>query len=195
MKNQKRTAGSRLLAIALVILVVSITTVLPTLALDIGGMNGMRHGARMNGRTGATTDAPPIGEGIESAVDNVTDGIDSVIDRVTESPNGSETNGAATTETDGGMMGDESLENGTNIPDSDIGGAVDDNDNDGVSDPTDSDDDNDGVLDSADTDANGDGQADNTKTAGIIGIVVAVIIVLAIIILVIAVMPRGRNKK
>ena len=181
-----------MLAIALVILVVAITTVLPTLALDLGGM---RRGVRMNGRTGETTDAPPIGEGIESAVDNVTDGIDSIIDGVTDIPNSTESDSQATTETDGGMMGDESLEDGTNIPDSDIGGAVEDNDSDGISDPVDSDDDNDGVLDPVDTDANGDGQADSTKTAGIIGIVVAVIIVLAIIILVIAVMPRGRNKK
>ncbi len=184
MKKQKKYTRTRILAATLAVWLVVLITAVPAVALDIGGMNG--------GRTGGT-----VGEGIESAVDDVTDGIDSVVDDITDIPNGTGTtdSGMNDTESGEGILGDESLEDGTNIPDSDIGGAVEDNDSDGISDPVDSDDDNDGVLDSADTDANGDGQDDGTKTGGIIGIIVAIIIVIAIVILVIAVMPRGKNKR
>lgn len=203
MNKKRKTATRRAFAAILAALLIAAVSVLPALALDIGGMNGMRHGARRGARTGETTDAPPIGEGIESAIDDVTGGIESAVDdvtdRVDDMTDGTDgTDGPAddtADSTDEGLMGDESLEDGTNIPDSDIGGAVEDNDGDGISDPTDSDDDNDGVLDSVDTDANGDGKDDGTMTAGIIGIVVAVIVVIAVVILVIAVMPRGRKKK
>ena len=194
MRKQKK----RLLALTLAVLIVAAVSVMPAFAF--GGMRG-----RMGARTGETTDAPPIGEGIESAVDDITDGVDSALGDITDIPNGTDsvtddtandnTDNVTDTTNDEGLMGDETPEDGTNIPDTDIGGAVEDNDGDGVSDPTDSDDDNDGVLDPADTDADGDGTPDDTKTGGIIGIVIAVIIVIAIIVLVIAVMPRGKNKK
>ena len=192
MKHKKSLTASRVLAVLAAILITLTVTVLPTLALD--GHMGMRHGMK-NGRMGEATDPPPIGQGIENAVDDVTDGIDDIIDGVTEIPRGTESDTVSDTETEGSLLGDESLVDGTNIPDTDIGGAVADNDGDGLSDPADSDDDNDGVLDPVDTDANGDGTADDSRTAGLIGIAVAVIIVIAIVILILAVMPRGRNKK
>lgn len=203
MKKQKKLARARVVALTLAVLIVTAITVLPAFAFgNSRGNNNMR--GRIGGRTGETTDTSSIGEGIESAVDDVTGGIESAVDDLTDIPNGTATThdgtGNVTDDmtgdtTDGGLMGDETPQDGTNIPDTDIGGAVEDNDHDGISDPVDSDDDNDGILDPADTDADGDGRADDSKTAGIIGIVVAVIIVIAIIVLVIAVMPRGRNKK
>lgn len=93
-----------------------------------------------------------------------------------------------------GIPRDESLEDGTNIPDEDIGGAVADNDTDGISDAKDPDDDNDGIADQADTDRDGDGMVDKDETTGVIGIVIAVLVVIAIIILVIAVIPRAKRR-
>ena len=215
MKNRNAKAHGRILAVALAVLVVLCVSVLPTFAIEIGGMNGNRSLGRAqlgpDSRTGENG-ADSIVDGVESAVDNVTDGVESAVDDLTDIPNGTGnttegadgtdgTNGTdgimdgseSTTDSDEGLMGDEVPEDGTNIPDDDIGGAVEDSDKDGISDPTDKDDDNDGILDSADPDADGDGTEDDSKTAGIIGIVIAVIIVIAIIVLVIAVMPKKKK--
>ena len=215
MKNRNAKARGRILAATLAVLVVLCALVLPAFAIEIGGMNGNRSlgHARLgpDSRTGENG-VDSIVDGVESAVDNVTDGMESAVDDLTDIPNGTgnateDANGAdgtndnhgimdgseSTSDSDEGLMGDEVPEDGTNIPDDDIGGAIEDSDKDGTTDPTDKDDDNDGVLDSADPDADGDGMEDDSKTAGIVGIIIAVIIVIAIIVLVIAVMPKKKK--
>ena len=84
---------------------------------------------RFNKRTADSSDAPPIGEGMESGVDNIMDGMESgandIIDKV-ESGADNVADGAESI-----VDGVESdLMDGldTNIPDSDIGGAVEDHD-------------------------------------------------------------------
>ena len=180
MKKHTASKYGRLLAALLAILIIATLTALPLLAMDMGGRYGQHSMERRrlgpDPRTG--TDVPPIGEGIESAADNVTDGIESAVEDIMP-PYDSES--------------DSALEDGTNIPDENISGALKDDDRDGISNAQDTDDDNDGILDSVDPDVNGDGTRDNSKNVGIIGIVIAVIIVIAIIVLIIAVMPKKKN--
>ena len=189
MKKQRKVALLRLFAVVAATVLLLATATLPSFAMGIG--NGNRMGGRNRSFIGRTADS------IES-------GAESIVDDLTDIPNGTDTdtNGIAdgnngTTDTDmsgDGILGDEMPEDGTNIPDTDIGGAVEDDDKDGISDPVDSDDDGDGIPDKADTDADGDGVKDDDETTGVIGIVIAVIIVIAIIVLVIAVIPRSRRK-
>ncbi len=81
----------------------------------------------------------------------------------------------------------------TNVPDTDIGGAVEDSDNDGISDPKDTDDDGDGLPDAVDPDADGDKVDDTSETTGIVGIIIAVIIVVAVIAVIFALMPKKKK--
>lgn len=169
------------------------------------------------GRRDATTsDAPPIGSGLESGANDIIDGIESgandIIDGI-ESGADDIIDGADSAfdgvESDMNDGMDDGMGDGmgdgfdTNIPDSDIGGAVEDEDSDGLSDPTDPDDDNDGTPDASDTDADNDGISDKndpdpdgdgvdeSKTSGlVIGIVIAVLAVGAIGILIYALMPK-----
>lgn len=185
MKKQRNVASRRLLAVLAATILVLATAALPALAMGMGG-SGNSVGGQHKGFLGRTA------ESVES-------GAESIVDDLVDIPNGTDTNTDTTTDTDGitdgeGLLGDETPEDGTNIPDTDIGGAVEDDDHDGLSDPVDSDDDNDGVPDSTDTDADGDGVKDDDETTGVIGIVIAVIVVIAIIVLVIAVIPRSRRK-
>ena len=57
MKNQRKAVSARPFAIIVAIVIVCAITVLPALALEMGGMTGMRHGNR--GRAGETADPPP----------------------------------------------------------------------------------------------------------------------------------------
>jgi hypothetical protein len=107
----------------------------------------------------------------------------------------------------------------TNIPDSDIGGALDDSDGDGISDPTDTDDDNDGVPDQTDTDADNDGIPDASDTDNdndgipdasdsdpdgdgvkegkislkVVGIIIAVLVIGSLAVIVYAVSSKKKN--
>ncbi len=81
----------------------------------------------------------------------------------------------------------------TNVPDTDIGGAVEDNDGDGVSDPKDTDDDGDGLPDAVDPDADGDKVEDERELTGVVGIILAVIIVIAVIAVVFDLMPKKKK--
>lgn len=193
MKKQRKVASLRLLAVLAATILILATAALPALAMG-SGKSGNRMGGQHKGFLGRTAES--VESGAESIVDDLVN-----IPNGTDTNNGTETdtNDGTNTETDGmtgndGLIGDETPEDGTNIPDTDIGGAIADNDNDGLSNPADSDDDNDGVPDSADTDADGDGVKDDDETTGVIGIVIAVIVVIAIIVLVIAVIPRSRRK-
>ena len=173
------------------------------------------------GRRDATTsDAPPIGSGLESGANDIIDGIESGADDIIDGiESGAEDiidgadsafDGVESDMNDGmgdgmGDGTDDGMGDGfdTNIPDFDIGGAVEDEDSDGLSDPTDPDDDNDGTPDASDTDADNDGISDKndpdpdgdgvdeSKTSGlVIGIVIAVLAVGAIGILIYALMPK-----
>ena len=170
-------------------------------------------------RNADTSDAPPIGDGLESGAEGIVDGIesgaDNAIDKIEsgaediidgadsmfdrdENDDGDMTDGMTEDMTEGGFE--------TNIPDSDIGGAMEDGDSDGISDPTDPDDDNDGTPDMTDTDADNDGITDDAdpdpdgdgvdekKMSGtVIGIVIAILVVGAIAILVYAIMPKKKH--
>ena len=190
MRKQRKVAFFRLLAVIAATVLVLATAALPTLAMGFGG-SGNSVGGQNKSFIGRTADS--IESGAESIADDLADlpnGMGSDTGSVTD-----DNNGPADTNMDNeGLLGDEAPEDGTNIPDTDIGGAVEDDDSDGLSDPVDSDDDGDGVPDVADTDADGDGVKDDDETTGVIGIVIAVIIVIAIIVLVIAVIPRSRRK-
>ena len=179
---------------------------------------------RFNRRNAATEDVPPIGEGLESAIDgigtgagDIIDGIESGADNIIdgiESGAGDIADGAESffDGTDGNMEGVtdgvDDMTDGmdgfeTNIPDPDIGGAVVDNDKDGLSNPTDSDDDNDGTPDVSDTDADNDGISDMTdpdpdgdgvnesKRSGlVVGIIIAILVIGAIAVLAYVFMPK-----
>ncbi len=80
-----------------------------------------------------------------------------------------------------------------NVPDENIGGAVEDSDRDGISDPKDSDDDGDNLPDKLDPDADGDKVEDEREMTGVVGIVIAVIIVVAVIAVVFALMPKKKK--
>lgn len=221
MKKQPSVAWIRIGALLVATVLILVTGVLPVLAVGMGGRGGRDKG--ILGRTGDAIEsgAEKVESGAESIVDDLTDipngtdqndtadgndqGVPDGTDQGGADTNGGDMNGdganggtatdtnIADTDRNDGLMGDEVPEDGTNIPDTDIGGAVEDNDHDGVSDPTDPDDDNDGVRDPVDTDADGDGVEDSDETTGVIGIVIAVIVVIAIIILVVAVIPRARK--
>ena len=107
----------------------------------------------MNRRDAVTSDPPPIGEGLESGINDAIDGLESGANDLID---------GAESIVDGIESNVDSIE--TNIPDPDIGGATADADSDGKTDPTDPDDDNDGQLDSYDTDADNDGIPDNKDT-------------------------------
>ena len=161
-----------------------------------------------NRRTTDTTDAPPIGEGLEDGANDIVDGIESgaedIIDGV-ESGAEDIIDGA-----ESALDGVESdMDDGfeTNIPDSEIGGAVEDNDGDGISDPTDSDDDNDGVPDVSDTDGDNDGVpdkddpdpdgdgVDESKMSGtLMGVGIAILAVAGVAILVYVLMPKKKDR-
>lgn len=172
-------------------------------------------------RNADTSDAPPIGEGLESGAEGIVDGIESGADNIIDGiESGAEdiVDGADSIfDGDGNdmsddmtddMTGDMTDEGGfeTNVPDSDIGGAMEDDDHDGISDPVDSDDDNDGTPDATDTDADNDGISDDAdpdpdgdgvdekKMSGtVIGIVIAILVVGAIAVLVYALMPKKKH--
>jgi hypothetical protein len=95
----------------------------------------------------------------------------------------------------------------TNIPDSHIGGALEDNDGDGISDPTDSDDDNDGVPDVTDTDRDNDGISDkddpdpdgdgvdeSKMTSTLMGVGITVLAVAGVAILVYVLIPKKKGR-
>lgn len=104
------------------------------------------------------------------------------------------TPGDNVTTPDMGIGGDMNGENTvTNIPDDNIGGAVNDTDSDGQSNPVDKDDDGDGITDSADSDSNGNQVNDADERTGIWGVIVAIIIVVAIIAAIISMMPKKKN--
>ncbi len=194
MKKQGKPQWHRLLSFAAALVLVVTVVALPALAM---GMSRSEDGVGGRHRGFMNRAADSVESGVESIADGITD-IPNAIDDSIVLPNETEsdedvTDTAPVTE-DGGLIGDESLEDGTNIPDTDIGGAIKDDDGDGISNPTDSDDDNDGLSDAADSDADGNGRADADESTGIIGIVIAVIVVIAIIVLVIAVMPRAKKK-
>ena len=148
-----------------------------------------------NRRDAVTSDPPPIGEGIESGVDGIIGDVESGVDDIID---GAES--GVDDIIDGSMP--EIFE--TNVPDSDINGAVKDDDSDGLSNPTDSDDDNDGTPDAADTDKDNDGISDkNDKDpdgdgirergmSATVGIIIALLVVGAVIILIIALMPKKK---
>ena len=161
-------------------------------------------------RNADTSDVPPIGEGLESGAENIIDGIgngaETVFDGAESFFDGVESDMESgvdeMTDTADMMDGFE-----TNIPDSDIGGALQDDDGDGISNPTDSDDDNDGTPDAVDTDADNDGVADrndpdpdgdgkegSAKSSKTIGVIIAVLAVGAIAVLAFALMPKRERK-
>ena len=162
---------------------------------------------RFNRRNANTSDVPPIGEGLESSAEDIVDGIgdgaETVVDGAESFFDGVESDLESGLDEVTDMM--DGME--TNIPDSDIGGAVEDDDKDGLSNPTDSDDDNDGtpdgvdtdsdndgVADSSDADPDGDGKEGSSKTAKTVGIVIAILAVGAIAILAFVLMPKREKK-
>ena len=194
MKNKGKIQCRRLLTLAAALVLVLTVAALPALAT---GMNRSKDGMGGHRRGFVNRVADSVENGAESIADGITN-IPNAIDDSIVLPNETESN-EDTTDTapiteDGSLMGDESPIDGTNIPDTDIGGAIEDDDKDGLSNPADSDDDNDGIPDPADADADGDGRNDENESTGVIGIVIAVIVVIAIIVLVIAVMPRAKKK-
>ena len=169
-------------------------------------------------RNADTSDAPPIGEGLESGAEGIVDGIESGADGIMDGIesgaediiDGAESiiDGDGTNDMTDGMTDEATDEGGfeTNVPDSDIGGALEDDDSDGISDPTDPDDDNDGTPDAVDSDADNDGITDDTdpdpdgdgvdesKMSGtVVGIIIAVLVVGAIAVLVYALMPKKKH--
>lgn len=171
---------------------------------------------RFNKRNTDTADVPPIGEGLESSADNIMDGIESGANDIMDGIESGADNVADGAEsildgmesdmngTDGMTDGENGFE--TNIPDSDIGGALEDDDSDGISDPTDPDDDNDGtpdvadtdadndgISDDADTDPDGDGVEENKMSGKVIGIIIAILVVGAVAVLVYAMMPKKKG--
>ena len=174
----------------------------------IGGAAAGFNMIGRNRRTAETADPPPIGEGIEDGVNGIVNGVESGVGDIIDGVE----SGAEDI-----MDGAESIVDGvesdmhdgfeTNIPDSHIGGALEDNDGDGISDPSDSDDDNDGVPDVTDTDRDndgisdkddpdpdGDGKEGSVKSAKTIGVIIAVLAVGAIAILAFALMPKRERK-
>ncbi len=141
-----------------------------------GGMNGTENGTPDGGIMGDNfpnggADAPGDGENGGTA----------------------DPDGGVAGEGTGDTSGENDLLPDTNVPDSDIGGAVEDNDNDGISDPKDTDDDGDGLPDAVDPDADGDTVDDTDETTGVVGIVIAVIIVVAVIAVIFALMPKKKK--
>lgn len=147
-----------------------------------------------NKRNAATSDPPPIGEGLESGVNDIIDGVESgandIIDGVESGAND--------------IIDGDGFD--TNIPDSNIGGAVKDDDSDGISNPTDPDDDNDGIPDALDSDADndgiiddedpdpdGDGVDESKLTGAVVGIIIIILAACAIAILVYALMPKKKH--
>ena len=182
--KRRKSIGARLLAVAVVCVLLAALAALPSLAMGMGsspnGMNGQKDGRGIGDR---------IVDGVRNGAETVADGVESIVDDLTDIPNGQEPAGD-------GMLGDADpdMADGTNIPDEHIGGAVADNDGDHQPDAQDLDDDNDGTPDKADADADGDGLDDTDESTGMVGIVIAVLVVVAIIILVIAVLPRARKR-
>lgn len=147
-------------------------------------------------RTAETGDAPPIGEGIESGANGVVDKLESgandVADGVESGANdivGGVESGIDKIESDMGM----DME--TNIPDTNIGGAVKDEDKDGVPDSSDPDDDGDGTPDVLETTDKTDATDTNgmNKKSTVIGIVIAGLVVAALVALIFAVMPKKKD--
>ncbi len=185
--------NKRSVALLLSVLLIALVAAVPTLAME------RRDGGRFGGRMGRDSNnvvgdiAEGAGDAVGDIVNGAGDAIGDVADGIESGMQDSDPMGQGT-ESGEGLFGDESEVDGTNVPDSDIGGAVDDNDNDGISDPKDTDDDNDGVVDKVDPDADGDGTDDGEESTGMIGIIITVLVVLAVIVLIIAVVPRARKK-
>ena len=163
MKNKKFAKITAALCLA-VFLAAAVTVCCSAASLNV---------LRFKRRTADTSDPPPIGEGLESSADGIIDRVESgangIIDRVESGANDivdgveSDFDGTVTDiVTDDSTDGAEGFE--TNIPDADIGGAIKDNDSDGLSNPTDPDDDNDGTPDRVDTDSDNDGTPDKVDT-------------------------------
>ena len=174
MKNIKKK--QKLRTATLVCLTVILAVVLATSCF---AESFMGFGRQRTGRTGETGDVPPIADGIESGAESIVDGAESgandIIDGVES--------GIDKLESDLG------IDMETNIPDTDIGGAVADDDHDGIPDETDTDDDNDGIPDVADkTDS-----ADMDKKTSVIGIVIAGLVVAALVALIFAVVPKKKQ--
>ena len=201
MKMKSNARHTRLLALLTALVLVAAVAALPAFAMGKGAHK--RHMGERRGFIGRTIDDMESGLGdVADDLADIPNGVDSNVPEGENNANGEATipNQYTTDGTDmtndmnGGILGDESLEDGTNIPDEHIGGAVADNDTDGIPDAKDPDDDNDGIADQADTDRDGDGMVDKDETTGVIGIVIAVLVVIAIIILVIAVIPRAKRR-
>ena len=174
----------------------------------IGGAAAGFNMIGRNRRTAETADPPPIGEGIEDGVNGIVNGVESGVGDIIDGVE----SGA-----EGIMDGAESIVDGvesdmhdgfeTNIPDSHIGGALEDNDGDGISDPTDSDDDNDGVPDVTDTDRDNDGISDkddpdpdgdgvdeSKMTSTLMGVGITVLAVAGVAILVYVLIPKKKGR-
>ena len=165
-------------------------------AVISGAAANMNFAGRMGKRTTDTTDVPPIGEGLEDGVNDITDGIESGVEDIVDGAESSADR--AESSMDGGFE--------TNIPDSDIGGALKDDDGDGISNHVDSDDDNDGVSDASDTDADNDGISDKNDpdpdgdgvdeskmSSTLMGIGIAVLVIAGAAILIYALMPKKKR--
>lgn len=221
MKMKSNARRIRLIALLTALVLIAATLALPAFAMGKGAHK--RHMGERRGFVGRTIDEMESGLGdVADDFADIPNGVDSSIPEGENNANGEATvpnqdstdgnginddrnddmNNDITDGTNDGMNDDaadgiprdESLEDGTNIPDEHIGGAVADNDTDGIPDAKDPDDDNDGIADQADTDRDGDGMVDKDETTGVIGIVIAVLVVIAIIILVIAVIPRAKRR-
>lgn len=177
-----------------IVLTVCLTAVIAaTLATSCFAEGFMGFGRR---RTAETNDAPPIGEGVESGANDIIGGIESgandIIDGVESGANdiidGVES-GIDKIESDMGM----DME--TNIPDTNIGGAVKDEDKDGVPDSSDSDDDGDGTPDILETTETTDVTDMNgmNKKSTVIGIVIAGLVVAALVALIFALIPKKKK--
>ena len=167
-------------AVAVVIILV-LSLSIPAFAARIDNIN-MRNGyGRMTPRDGDVTTLPDA-----TLPDITTPG--------TMTPDVTTPNNQGTTTPDSNMGGGTEGENTvTNVPDDNIGGAVNDTDGDGKTDPVDKDDDGDGKPDSSDPDSNGNQVDDQEESAGMWGIVIAVIIVIAIIAVIISMIPKKKN--
>ena len=190
----EKFSQKKLVKKALVLGLSLILAVVLVCGCSAAGLNIMRFGRRNTD----TNDAPPIGEGLESGAEGIVDRIESGADNIVDGAE-SIVDGDTDGMTDDGMLD-------TNIPDSDIGGALEDNDGDGISDPTDSDDDNDGtpdvadsdadndgITDDADTDPDGDGVNESKMSGRVIGIVIAVLVIGAIAVLAYVLMPKKKH--
>ncbi len=182
MKKKQLLRGALLVCLTAIIAVV--------LATSCFAEGFMGFGRRRMGRTAETSDVPPIADGIESGAESIVDGVESgandIIDGVESSANGivdGVESGIDRVESDMGM----DME--TNVPDTNIGGAVKDEDHDGLPDTSDSDDDGDGTPDVLETTE----MADTDKKSAVIGIVIAGLVVAALVALIFALMPKKKK--